>query len=217
MAGQVEKNQSELPPAQRHIIKRPRLTRLLDEAEARVLLLVAPAGYGKTTLAREWATARDRRALWCPLERSASDPAAMAKSLATAVQPLLQDEGTRLSQYLRASAETEPKALAALLAEETIRWPSNAWLVIDDYHWLLDARGSEATLREYLRLTNAQVLMTSRARPSWITARTLLYGQAFELGPSALALTHDEAKQVLADKPQISGALISRHLLRSSP
>ncbi len=52
VAAQVEKNQSELPPAQRHIIKRPRLTRLLDEAEARVLLLVAPAGYGKTTLAR---------------------------------------------------------------------------------------------------------------------------------------------------------------------
>ena len=37
-----------------HIIKRPRLTRLLDETEARVILLVAPAGYGKTTLAREW-------------------------------------------------------------------------------------------------------------------------------------------------------------------
>ena len=40
-------------PAQRHIIKRPRLTKLLDEAEARIVLLVAHSGYGKTTLARE--------------------------------------------------------------------------------------------------------------------------------------------------------------------
>ena len=38
--------------ASRYIIKRPRLTRLLDGANAQVLMLVAPAGYGKTTLAR---------------------------------------------------------------------------------------------------------------------------------------------------------------------
>src|SRR5205814_1063644 len=41
--------------ARRYIIKRPRLTRLLDNANARVLMLIAPAGFGKTTLAREWA------------------------------------------------------------------------------------------------------------------------------------------------------------------
>ena len=40
--------------AQSYIIKRPRLTKLLDESEARIILLCAPAGYGKTTLAREW-------------------------------------------------------------------------------------------------------------------------------------------------------------------
>jgi ATP/maltotriose-dependent transcriptional regulator MalT len=48
----------------RHIIRRPRLTRLLDECEARVILLVAPAGYGKTTLAREWLATPGRRATW---------------------------------------------------------------------------------------------------------------------------------------------------------
>src|SRR5215210_5863426 len=37
-----------------HIIERPRLTKLLDETTARVITLVAPAGYGKTTLARQW-------------------------------------------------------------------------------------------------------------------------------------------------------------------
>jgi len=49
---------SEMPTARRHIIKRPRLTRLLDETTARIILLVAPAGYGKTTLAREWCETR---------------------------------------------------------------------------------------------------------------------------------------------------------------
>ena len=40
------------------IIKRPRLTKLLDESRSRLMLLVAPAGYGKTTLAREWTAGR---------------------------------------------------------------------------------------------------------------------------------------------------------------
>ncbi|MGZ8740459.1 MAG: hypothetical protein ACXWZ8_07675 [Gaiellaceae bacterium] len=37
----------------RRIIERPRLTRLLDEGQGRIKMLVAPAGYGKTTLARQ--------------------------------------------------------------------------------------------------------------------------------------------------------------------
>ena len=47
-------------PRTQVIIKRPRLTRLLDEAGARITLLLAPAGYGKTTLAREWTREQDR-------------------------------------------------------------------------------------------------------------------------------------------------------------
>ena len=38
----------------RRIIERPRLTTLLDESQGRIKMLVAPAGYGKTTLARQW-------------------------------------------------------------------------------------------------------------------------------------------------------------------
>ena len=44
----------EISAGRRHIIERPRLTKLLDETSARVIMLVAPAGYGKTTLARQW-------------------------------------------------------------------------------------------------------------------------------------------------------------------
>jgi ATP/maltotriose-dependent transcriptional regulator MalT len=47
-------------PRAQIFIKRPRLTKLLDEAGGRILLLLAPAGYGKTTLAREWTAEKDR-------------------------------------------------------------------------------------------------------------------------------------------------------------
>ena len=47
-----------LPPLFRHHVRRPRLTRLLDASKSRLILLTAPAGYGKTTLAAEWLQGR---------------------------------------------------------------------------------------------------------------------------------------------------------------
>ena len=49
---------------QKHIIERPRLLKLLNETEAKIILLVAPAGYGKTTLARQWLRTRGEPRLW---------------------------------------------------------------------------------------------------------------------------------------------------------
>src|SRR5437899_3272456 len=48
--GRHERRGRRSRPGRTHLIERPRLTCLLDAAEARIILLVAPAGYGKTTL-----------------------------------------------------------------------------------------------------------------------------------------------------------------------
>ncbi len=57
--GDGEVEQATLAPIRRaRIIDRPRLTRRLDACGARIILLIAPAGYGKTTLAREWLRTR---------------------------------------------------------------------------------------------------------------------------------------------------------------
>src|SRR5262249_34033871 len=66
--------------SRRRIIKRPRLTNTLDESGARIILLVAPAGYGKTTLAREWL--EDKRAAWYRGSLASADVAALAVGIA---------------------------------------------------------------------------------------------------------------------------------------
>ena len=45
----------------RRVIERPRLFALLDESPNRIRTLVAPAGYGKTTLAEQWVARQGRR------------------------------------------------------------------------------------------------------------------------------------------------------------
>src|SRR5438105_11950213 len=85
----------------RHIIKRPRLTRLLDETTARVILLVAPAGYGKTTLAREWLENASRPHAWYQATAASTDIAAFAGGLARAAATILPGADRRLGNHLK--------------------------------------------------------------------------------------------------------------------
>src|SRR5580765_3601630 len=128
-----------LAPAQRHIIKRPRLTKLLDEAEARIILLAAPAGYGKTTLAREWTSQRSRRALWFRARSQAPDIGAVARGVARAIAPLLPQAERTVREFLAVHPEPSPEVLGELLAGDMSAWPRNTWLVLDEYELIQDA------------------------------------------------------------------------------
>src|SRR5215207_8880652 len=96
-----------VPP---RIIDRPRLTKLLDDAASRVLLLIAPAGYGKTTLARQWLSRNPSEALWYRTTRSAADVAVLASDLAHAASTAFGFQCTRINQRLRASSNPNDEA-----------------------------------------------------------------------------------------------------------
>ncbi len=200
----------DVPPAQRHIIERPRLYRLLDEADARIILLVAPAGYGKTTLARQWTALRGRRAFWYRAGAASLDPAALAQAIAEAIAPEFPDAPRRLREYLlgASSPDQTPRVLAEVLAENATPWPATSWLVIDDYQAFLGAEASEMVVERFAELSRAKVLITSREHPRWISARRVLYGEALEVGVENLAMRAEEANAVLAQAGEGSSTLV---------
>jgi LuxR family maltose regulon positive regulatory protein len=185
----------------RNHVPRPRLTRLLDEASAQITVIVAPAGYGKTTLAAEWTA--DKITTWYRPTRASGDIAAFSLELAEAASKVLPDADSRLRRRLHAGDDEafSARALAELLAEDLQRWPAEAWLVIDDYHEVSESGAVAEFIDWLLDLTLVRVLVTSRVRPSWASARRLLYGRAFEIGREELAMTVREAESVLGDRP----------------
>ena len=181
----------------RHIIKRPRLTELLDGTEASLILLVAPAGYGKTTLAQQWASEGNRRALWQEVTTASTDVAVLAASVARVLSRLFPEAADLVVDRLHAGreAEADPDLLADALAARVPRWPADTWLVLDDYQNLMESRDAEQFVS---RLTTfIRVLIVSRRRPTWMTARRLLYGGTREVGSNALAMTDAEAAAVM--------------------
>ncbi len=181
-----------------HIIERPRLTRLLDESTARIIVLVAPAGYGKTTLAREWLSARPHA--WYRGTSAAADVAALAHGLVKAAATVVPGAGERMATRLRVSnAPTEEvEALAELLADDLRDWPADAWLAFDDYQFACDSEPAERFVEHLGSACPVRLLVSGRSRPSWATARRLLYGEIYEVGRNQLAMSEHEARFVLA-------------------
>src|SRR3990170_4667089 len=90
------------PLQRRRVIERTRLHALLDESKARVRMLVAPAGYGKTTLAEQWVARDGRRAAWYTARSSATDVAALALGVAQSATAIVDDCDVRLRAHMRA-------------------------------------------------------------------------------------------------------------------
>jgi ATP/maltotriose-dependent transcriptional regulator MalT len=194
----------------RRVIERPRLTQMLDETNARIILLTAPAGYGKTTLAQQWLAGRP--SAWYRGTPASADVAALALGLAVAAAEIVPGADERLRERLRATnqPEEETRILAELLAEDLTDWPTDAWLAIDDYQFAMEAEASERFVDHLTELTSLRLFVTSRNRPTWATARRILYGEVFELDREALAMSDDEATQVLLDRGEQAPALVER-------
>src|SRR5215210_7143561 len=196
----------------RRIIARPRLTGLLDESPARIKLLIAPAGYGKTTLAQQWLSGPERRDIWYRAGPAAADVAALAAGLSKAVDAVVPDAGRRMRERIRAVGRPEEDVdlLAELFAEDVERWPANAWLAIDDYQFAMESSASERFVDLLTQHTPIQILATSRRRPTWATARRILYGEIQEVDRRTLAMSDPEAKATLGRNDQSVSELLQR-------
>jgi ATP/maltotriose-dependent transcriptional regulator MalT len=188
----------------RKIIERPRLTRMLDGSKARIRMLIGAAGYGKTTLAEQWATGPDRRVGWVRCRRSSSDIAVISRLIAAAGATIIPDCDRRLEQRLMVTPDPSREAdvLAEILAEDLTDWPRDAWIVIDDYHLAMEAPAAERFVEVVVDQSPIQLLIASRNRPSWVSSRHRLYGDVLEVGQELLAMPADEIAEVFEGSDQ---------------
>ena len=174
-------------------------------------MLIASAGYGKTTLAEQWSSAAGRRSAWYRIREASADVAVLAVDLATVAATIVPGCDRRLRERLGASPRPSDEAsmLAEMLAEDLDAWPADAWLVLDDYHVLEGSPEAEQFIETLVSSAPLQLLVASRKRPSWISTRRVLYGEVFELGQAALAMSGEEAEQVLEGwrREQASGLI----------
>jgi len=172
-------------------------------------MLVAPAGYGKTTLARQWLTGKS--ASWYLASVASSDVAALASGLGQAAAVLLPGAGEAVRERIPVTAHPneESDLLAGMLAGDLMAWPTDAWLVIDDYHVIAGLGPAERFVEAVVVGTGLNVLLLSRQRPGWASSRRIMYGEMLEIDRAALAMTDDEARELVDPQDPHADDLVS--------
>ena len=162
-------------------------------------MLVAPPGYGKTTLAEQWAM-QGRRVAWIRARRSSADVAVLARQMAAAGAEILPGCDRRLCERLNATTDPadELGVLVDLLSEDLGEWPADAWIVVDDYQHIGESAIAEAFVEGIIQRSPVQVLISTRDRPRWVSTRSVLYGDVLEIGQTMLAMSEEEVEDLLA-------------------
>jgi LuxR family transcriptional regulator, maltose regulon positive regulatory protein len=133
------------PKLRRGLVARPRLSgRLRRGAEARLTLISAPAGFGKTTLLAEWLAAAQtgRSVAWLSLEESDRRPASYWTYVITALQAVAPGVGTTALPLLQ-SGQPPVETVLVTVVNELGAVPHDVYLVLDDYH-LVEGPGGRA-------------------------------------------------------------------------
>ena len=183
------------------IIERPRLIKLLDESDARVILLLAPAGYGKTTLARQWAKTLNR-VIWLSLTPAHRDVAILAQELAAGIDGPGGESTRFIDDWLRArdNPQRAARGIGMLLGQQ-LSAKKIPWLILDDYQELADSPESEEVVENLVAYGSANLLVSTRSRPAWATSRKRVYNETFDLGKNELAMDITESKELLSRHP----------------
>ena len=171
--------------------------------------LVAPAGYGKSTLADQWIARDGRRGVWFTARPSSTDVAGLALGLARTATEIVPGCDERLRAHLKAVAAPAANVdvLAEIIGEDLRSWPEDAWLVLDEYEQLCKEPDAEHFVELLCEDSPIQIIIASRQRPSWISGRTLMYGGlVVEVNQAQLAMDSAEAADVLAGRSAESTA-----------
>ena len=187
------------------LIDRPRLLKRLSASHASAIALVAPAGYGKSTLAGQFVRATAESHVWFACTHASRDVERLAIQLtrtvaATRLLPT-QERAHLAGEVKRAEDWTES---ARLLGDALESWPPNVWLILDDYEQVVGAGAAEEFLGQLVLRAGIRTVVASRLRPAWMTTRRVTYGEVADIGARELAMTPTETHsllQVIGQKP----------------
>jgi LuxR family maltose regulon positive regulatory protein len=190
------------PPAPRPgLIDRDGLVaRLLEPRPLSVIS--APAGYGKTMLLAQYVAAVERPVAWVSVDAADLDPVVLVTEIATALDRITPIDPlvfrNLLTPHPAIEAEVLPRLLNSLaLGEESV-------LILDDLHraGTGPSQAVVAFLCEHLP-ANARLILAAREAPALPLGRLRAHRSLLEFGPSDLALTRAEARQ-LVERAQVT-------------
>ena len=192
-----------VPQPQPGFVSRARLVTALEGGlAARLVLICAPAGAGKTALLADWARSGRRPVAWLSLDEADNDPARFWRHTVAALGRVRPEIAERVAPLLGPPGPPSFEGLVTALINELAAQAGDeeVLLVLDDYH-LIDAQPVHASLTfllEHLPV-GLHLVLASRIDPPLLLARLRAGRQLAELRAQDLRFTADEAATMLRE------------------
>jgi LuxR family transcriptional regulator, maltose regulon positive regulatory protein len=186
------------PAVRPGVVRRTRLIPLQRVAErSRLVLVSAPAGYGKSTLVAQWTELDPRPGCWVQLGHADNDHVVLLLRVAAALERAGLADGELLEELSRARPRIDEVALPMLAAE--LGGCDPLVLVLDDVDVITaeKSRSILAFLVDEVR-SGSQLVLITRGDPGVPLGRLRAGGDLVEVGTALLALDAKETREVAA-------------------
>jgi LuxR family transcriptional regulator, maltose regulon positive regulatory protein len=190
-----------IPPARANLVLRLRLIQNLNDAwqhDKKLILVSAPAGYGKTTLITDWLRTAQAKSAWLSLDKADNDPARFLTYFIAALQQVDGRMGESTRAMLQSPQPLPPPILLTALINEISAAAEPFALVLDDYH-VIEAMPVHRQLDFLVEHQPPQMrlVIISREDPPLPLARLRARGQMVEIRQDDLRFTLEECADFL--------------------
>ena len=181
------------------VVRQPLLSRLSEDRPARLVVISAPAGWGKTCLLRDWRLADTASGTaWVSVDPGDNDPVRFWAHVIASVAGVSPGFGAAALPVLTAPGAGSTDAVLPMLVNELEVLPAPVTLVLDDYHLISnqDILRSVAFIVQHLPPA-VRLALAVRADPELPLARLRARGEMFEIRADDLRFTEAETAALL--------------------
>src|SRR5215831_4471527 len=181
------------------VLRSSLIERMARNGRRPIVSVVAPAGYGKTTLLAQWAAHGGQAFAWVSVEEADNDPKVLLTYVAEALDAV-EPIGERVFDALASAGSSVLGSVIPRLGSAFSAMSTSVVLVIDDAHLLrnFECRAALSVLADHVPGGSCLVL-AGRDQPPLRVARLRAEGRIVEIGPEDLSLTLGEAAALLDD------------------
>jgi len=195
-----------IPTPRQGIISRRKLIDQLDTGrESKLILVSAPAGYGKTTLLAEWIEQRSFQVGWVSLNEQDNELRRFFSYITGSLSTITNTIDESILTYLKDQNPVSITTFLSLLINQVSASSKSIFLVLDDYHSITnpDIHQSLSYLLENLP-HNLRLIIATRSDPFLRLAKLRAQGELCEIRVDDLRFTIEETVKYLNDRMRLS-------------
>ena len=182
------------PKTKPYLVYRQNLSDTLDKAKSKKLVLIsAPAGYGKTTLVSQWIEKNNHTCTWYSIDKSDNELTQFLGYLIAGVQTIKKDFGQSAINILNSPNQVHFESVVSLLINNLLKFQDDIFIILDDFHLISHKEIFDAVNFLLAHMPpNIHLIILTRSDPPLSTSRLRSQNELLEIRISDLSFSVNE-------------------------